>query len=246
MDTAPFESLLDRYQSGEATTDDLDELDRHLRADAGKRRILVERTLLEVQLRKFFGGLAPTPQGRRASAAWRLPVRWWMIAIALVLAALGLYLVMSMRGAVGPGATVESGIVRVNGAATAIVPTQTPFEVGGQIPGVLRLPDGAHAELDTGTRAVLHGGNHPRRIEVIRGGGEFAVAPGQAPLRIDTPIGTAVAESAQFTARLSTAANGGTTWTVVVRAGTVEVQAGGETLALAAGAQRVFVGAPGP
>ena len=246
MDTAPFESLIDRYQSGEATMDELDELDRQLRADAGKRRILIERTLLEVQLRKFFNGLAPTPQRRPASADWRRRGRWWMIAIALVLAALGVYLVVSLRGMVGPGATVESGIVRVNGAATAIVSTQTPFEIGGQIPAVLRLPDGAHAELDTGTRAVLHAGSRQRRIEVTRGGGKFAVAPGQAPLRIETPIGMAVAELAQFTARLSTAANGGTTWTVVVNAGTVEVQAGGETQVLAAGQQRVFIGAPGP
>lgn len=246
MDSAPFNALLDRYQSGEATAEELGELDRQLRADAGKRRMLVERTLLEVHLRKFFGGLAPAPMQRRAPRSDR--PRWAIVAAGVVLVVLGLCVLAGLlRNAGGPGAAVESGVVRVNNVATAIVPMQTPFEVGGQIPAVLRLPDGAHVELDPGTRAIAFGasGQAGRRIELARGGGTFAVAAEQAPLHIETPAGTVVAGSARFSARLAKTPNGITALTVAVSAGTVEVAANGQQQTLAAGQQREFAAPAG-
>jgi hypothetical protein len=240
MDAAPFDALLDRYQSGEATADELGELDRQLRADAGKRRILVERALLEVQLRRFFAGLAPT-QPRRGHGMGRSGWQWFMIAACILLPALGVWLLLTLRGAGGPGAMVEAGVLRVNNVATAVVPAGAEFEVGGKVPAVLRLPDGAHAELDPGTRAAIHGaGSRGRRIDLAQGGGEFRVAGAAAPLHVETAAGTVIAGSAQFTLRLATAADGAATCTVAVTAGTVEVQAGGRIDILMVGEQRVL------
>src|SRR4051812_1969864 len=102
MDAAPFELLLDRYQTGEATADELTELDRLLRADAAKRRVLVERTLLEVQLRRFFSGIAPTRRpGRR-----RLTRRVLFVVAAIILLALGLLLLLLRYGRGDAGAAV--------------------------------------------------------------------------------------------------------------------------------------------
>jgi hypothetical protein len=239
MDAAPFDALLDRYESGEATADELGELDRQLHADAGKRRILVERALLEVQLRKFFAGLAPTQprRGRGMGHGWQ----WFMIVACIVLPALGLWLLLTLRSVGGPGATVESGVARVNNVATAVVPAGAEFEVGGKVPAVLRLPDGAHAELDPGTRATIHGASsRSRRIDLAHGGGQFRVAGAAAPLHIETAAGTVIAGSAQFTARLGKAADGAATCTVVITAGTVEVQADGRNEILMVGEQRVL------
>jgi ferric-dicitrate binding protein FerR (iron transport regulator) len=246
MNAGPFDVLLDRYQNGEATTEELDEFDRQLRGDALKRRMLVERTLLEVQLRKFFGGLAPAAPRlpRQGGRRWRLVV-FGLIAVALALALLAVLL--RVAGGSGPRALVEAGVVRVNNGVSAIVPARTPFEVGGQVPAVLRLPDGAHAELDPGTRAILHGGlgDRGRRIELMHGGGKFVVATGQAPLHIETPAGVVVAKSAQLTVRFGKAANRADALTVAVSAGTALVEVDGQRQAVSAGEQRVFAAPAG-
>ena len=74
--TARFEILLERFQSGEATPEELVELDTLLRAQPDKRRILVERLLLEVHLYKAFAGIAPVKQAPVAPVrlGWFVPV----------------------------------------------------------------------------------------------------------------------------------------------------------------------------
>jgi hypothetical protein len=244
MDAAPFDTLLDRYQSGEASSEELNELDQLLRADAARRRVLVERTLLEVHLRKFFGGLAPAARQQRPPAGWRPGWLWLIVGVGTLLLSAGLWLAFAPHSTNEAGIAVESGVVRVNRVATAMIPAEAAFEVGGQIPAVLRLPDGAHAELDNGTQAKIHApaGKLGRRIAVAQGGGKFVVAAGQAPLRVETPAGAVVASAAQFTARLSTPAEAGAprSLTVAVSVGSVEVQLGGQRQMLAAGEQHVF------
>src|SRR5262245_52021916 len=77
MDAPTFDELLERYQSGNLTVEETAALEALLRADPACRRLLVERSLLEANLRELHSGmverkdvaLKARPPTRRA--AWR-------------------------------------------------------------------------------------------------------------------------------------------------------------------------------
>ena len=99
MDEGRFHDLLGRYHDGDASPAETAELESMLRADPRCRRILVERDLMEVQLRKSYAGAmvsAPKSARRRRSAPadgapWTGPA----VAAAALFAALLLFASMS-------------------------------------------------------------------------------------------------------------------------------------------------------
>ncbi len=114
MDRERFEELVGAFQDGDASPGELAEMERLLRADPALRRVFVERSVMEVQLRKALTSRAaeeearrPAPRmsaarrlrGKPARAAWipALLAAGFLVALALLLATQG-----SRRGAEAP------------------------------------------------------------------------------------------------------------------------------------------------
>jgi ferric-dicitrate binding protein FerR (iron transport regulator) len=242
-----FEMLLDRFQGGEATPEELAELEALLRTHPDKRRILVERVLLEVQLYKAFNGIAPVQQGPASPVrlGWFVPVG---SAAAVLLLALSAWLIFYpyLGTRAGPVSVIESGQVRAGNAAVSRIASDVPFVVEGTEVAVVRLSDGSRAELDPATEAIVHtraGAARPV-VELAQGGGKFSVPPGQGQFRVETPLGTVAVLGTEFTVRIGTQKNAAGKETpallVAVHSGKVEVHSGGKAHLLAAGGNRVF------
>jgi ferric-dicitrate binding protein FerR (iron transport regulator) len=245
--SARFEILLERFQGDDATPDELAELETLLRANPDKRRILVERLLLEVQLHKAFRGIAPVKQAPVAPMrmGWFVPVG---AAAAVLLFALSGWLIfypyLGRRD--GPASVIESGQVRAGNATVSRVAANVPFVVEGTVAAVVRLPDGSRAELDPATEAIVHtqAGDARPVVELTQGGGKFSVPPGQGRFRVETPLGTVVVLGTEFTVRIGAqkdaAGNEAPSLAVSVLSGKVQVQTGGDDHVLIAGSSRVF------
>lgn len=242
-----FEVLLDRFQGGEATPEELAELEALLRAHPEKRRILVERLLLEVQLYKAFNGIAPVQPAPATPVrlGWFVPIG---SAAAVLLLALSAWLIFYpyLGTRAGPASVIESGQVRAGNATVSRIASDVPFFVEGTDVAVVRLSDGSRAELDPATEAVVHtraGAARPI-VKLVQGGGKFTVPSGQGQFRVETPLGTVAVLGTEFKVKIGTRkdATGKETpsLAVAVLSGKVEVQSGGKAHVLAAGSNRVF------
>jgi ferric-dicitrate binding protein FerR (iron transport regulator) len=249
MDPGRFEPLLERYQSGDATPDEVTELEGFLRADPDKRRRLVECFLLEVQLRKVGSSILPvtekpqTPRGR-----FRRVVVWVTATAAAVALTVGAVLWFASGRKQLPASEVLAGRVSVGGGTVERVPAGAWFEVAGDTAAVIRLADGSRAELEPASEAALHGrvGEVREVVELSRGGGAFQVAHGGGLFRVETPAGTVTALGTAFSVRLQprrelkTGTKRKPALAVAVTEGSVRVDADGQSVVIAAGQGRVF------
>jgi ferric-dicitrate binding protein FerR (iron transport regulator) len=250
MADTPFEILLDRYQSGEATASDVAALERLLRADPVLRRAFVERFLLEVYLHRTLSGMvANRPHAGRPLARLRRAGRWLAAAVLLAAIALTAYLWLHRAGA-GPHEIV-SGQVESAGTSVARIRDGSPFEVAGDRPAILRLADGSQLELEPASRAIIRGqtGGVRQVVELSQGGGQFQVAHGGGQFRVDTPVGKVTALGTRFSVRLKPPRRGtgvkpGSTGTplmaVAVTEGRIEVETRARSDILSGGESRVF------
>jgi ferric-dicitrate binding protein FerR (iron transport regulator) len=249
--TAQFQTLLERFHSGECTREEQAELDMLLREDAGKRRMLVERSLLEAQLYKAFAGIAPVkeqfvpvkePPGSAVRFGWRAR---GVAAAAVLLVGSIAWLLFNARpgGHEGSASIVETGQVRAGGATVSRLSSLVRFEVSGTTPAVIRLSDGTRAELSPATEAMIRTEvDNPRPlVELARGGGKFSVPPGKGRFQVKTPVGTVAVLGTEFTVRIEDAGDKkSVALAVAVISGTVRVQTGGKSYVLAAGSKRFF------
>ncbi len=212
-----FDDLLRLWRDGEASVEELSELEALLRSDARYRRSLARSLRLEVDLYGRFEVAA----GARAAAApparrWKLESVAAVLAVAVSLVAAGAFLLRA------PGGRVESGAIRVNDAAAGV------FEAGDRVeaigPAALRFKDGSGVVLDPGAAGTFVA---PGRFDLRRGGGSFVAGPA---LRVDAPDGSVSAAGAAFSARFDDRG-----LRVAVESGTVEVEYDGLRHALRAG-----------
>jgi ferric-dicitrate binding protein FerR (iron transport regulator) len=248
METDRFEELLEAYQSGEVSATSQADLERLLRADPALRCRFIERCLLEVQLRKVCTSLLP--QSAPAAPPRR---RWFRVGVGVAAAALLLvawaWLWSSgFRPNLLPGAEVVAGQVRIDGGPVTRVPAGVTFEIVGDAPAILRLPDGSRAELDPASYAKIprRNGDTRQTVALTRGGGTFQVAHGGGQFLVETPVGTVLALGTEFSVKLQPRAKGkagsrsGLRLTVIVVAGTVQVDAGGKSYRLSKGKRGDF------
>jgi hypothetical protein len=108
MHPSRFDHLLDAHFAGEASPQEAAELAAVLRDEHESRRLFVERSVLEVHLRKAFSGLAPTTTSAPAAAAAnatrpRRPLgrraAWLAVAILLIAAGMTVRWTWMRRGA---------------------------------------------------------------------------------------------------------------------------------------------------
>lgn len=145
---------------------------------------------------------------------------------------------------------VVSGRVLVDGAEADWIPAGSQIEVAGEEAAVIRLADGAHAELTPATKAVLSGraGTAWQALELSRGGGRFQLEQGGRQFRVHTPVGTLTARDTEFSVELRPADEQGVQsmsdmallLAVAVVTGQVEVQSKGQNFVLAPGESWVF------
>jgi ferric-dicitrate binding protein FerR (iron transport regulator) len=252
VDDSRFDTLLERYQSGEATPAEVVELEKLLRQDAGLRTIFVEHTLLEVQLKKAFShegfaSVAPAPS-RSLLERFRRIGPWTAAAAAILVISGALVL---FWGRAEAGNTVLSGQVAINGVAAGKIPDRTPFEVIGNKPALIRLADGSRAEVSPSSKAEIQGRSGETRqvVKLTKGAGKFQVTHGAGQFRVETPVGAVVALGTEFTVKLRSPpkaggpkppAKGSLLMAVTVTDGAVEVDTRNKTYKLAVGDRRFF------
>ena len=170
----------------------------------------------------------------------------WAVAASVVLAmATGIYVLTHFQQT--PAAsTIVSGQVRIDTTRVPSIPVEAPFEVAEEDAAVVRLPDGSHVEFDPGSRAILRqpGGGVRQVVQLVQGGGSFAVARGQTQFQVDTPVGTVAVVGTEFSVTLSPAdfddEAAALQMHVAVRSGTVAVHSAGKSYLLGAGEERDF------
>ena len=248
MTDDPFDTLLERYQSGTATPAEIADLEKILRTDPAKRRRFVESFLLEVQLHKVCSGILPLPQHAiRPMRNWRR-VGIWVAAAAGILLAVGTYLFFKpgQKPLVGP--EVVSGQLQRDGVALERITDGERFQVVGDKVAVIRLADGSRAEFEPASEGTIHGGAGQERqvVELAQGGGNFQVVHGGGRFCVETPIGTVTALGTKFSVRIETrgknkpGAKGKRSLAVAVTEGSVQVDAGGKSYRLSPGKTRLF------
>jgi hypothetical protein len=177
MDDARFDELLRLWQDGEASADELRELEEALRADPRRRRDLVASVMVDVDLHARFAAskgsaAAPAPRPRRAY----LDVAAGFLLLAASAAAVGLFL----RRGEEPDYQVASG---------RLVPVaDRAFEVDASGPARVVFRDGARVDLEPGSVAVP-----ADPFELRRGRGTFT-----GRIRVHTPAGTVTAQGGAF------------------------------------------------
>ena len=125
MHPSRFDQLLDAHFAGEASPQEAAELAAVLRDEHESRRLFVERSVLEVHLRKAFSGLAPTTMPTAKASRPRRPlgrrVAW--LAVAVVLVAVGVTFRLTwMRS----GAAPDRGEIQVAQHADHVPPPNLP------------------------------------------------------------------------------------------------------------------------
>jgi len=251
MSKLAFQGLLDRYLLGEASTDELAELERRLRAERSLRRRLVDEMILEAQLHRALSAVAdPSPPTARKADRVASRRRPWTIAAATV----GFVAILVTVGfALRPGSdqvpqpaenVVASGSITSADGSTKVLVFDRPLTVTGESPAVLQLTDGSHVELKSGTRLTIsEGRDHRPAIAMTEGEGNFRVAKGGVPFVVTTPTGTITVLGTEFRVRLPNAGKGGrraTKLEVAVRSGSVRVDVGSKSYVLTAGEERRY------
>jgi ferric-dicitrate binding protein FerR (iron transport regulator) len=258
MDAGRFDDLLDRFRNGEASPEEVAELERLLRADPAHRRNFVTSLLLDVHLRRAFSGIVPPPLPPPLPLPSRQSLRRvivWASAAALLLLSVGLEVVLFVRSrdhrtTVASGeTTVVSGEVRVRGVAVSQVAEETSFETAGNAPAVLRLSDGSRAEFLPGSEGVIHRPSESVRqgLELKQGGGTFKVVQGKGKFQVETVVGSVSALGTEFSVKLQTPPRGREerrnrrpVMTVTVTEGSVKVETRSRSVTLNAGEKREF------
>jgi uncharacterized membrane protein YkoI len=216
-----FDDLLRLWRDGDASLEELSELEILLRGDARYRRSLARSIQLEVGL-----------YGRHARTASSPPVRRWrMEAVAAVFAVAVSLLAVSyvLLRPEAPG-RVEDGTLRVDGAPARSFRVGSSLDVPGDASARLTLKEGPEARLDGGTAGTF---TEPGLFELRQGGGVFIAGP---PLRVVTSAATVSGALASFSARLDLRG-----LRVEVAAGEVEVRYDGLRHALRAGESLTYL-----
>jgi ferric-dicitrate binding protein FerR (iron transport regulator) len=255
VDESRFENLLARFQHGEATSAEVAELDRLLRESAERRAVLVERSLLEVHLKKVYAneGFASvvTPSAKAAASPGRFRRSGlWAVAAGVVLA-VGVGLFWMLTGPAQARHEVVSGQVAIDGVPTARIPEGVAFSVTGKQPAVIRLADGSVAQVAAASKAEIAGqrGQVRQVIKLMQGSGTFQVAHGGGQFRVETPVGAVVALGTAFSVKLRPPPKGAMPKTgaqqtmlmaVAVTDGAVQVDTKKKSYKLAVGDRRSF------
>jgi ferric-dicitrate binding protein FerR (iron transport regulator) len=200
-DTGHFSALLERFRNGEATPEEMAELEGLLNAHASLRRIFANDFLLEVQLFRAFPERAVSTEPQHGSWRSRRRLVGWLAA-AVVLVGLGLlFFFLNLPTAKN---LVVSGRVLVQGTSVSEIGAELPFEVTGAEPAVLRLSDNSEVELAPASKAVLHGkhGTIRQAVELQEGSGKFKVARAEGTFRVETVVGFVSALGTEFTVKL--------------------------------------------
>jgi ferric-dicitrate binding protein FerR (iron transport regulator) len=251
VDSNRFDILLDEYVSGAAAPAEAAELGQLLQTDAALRRQFADRLLLEIHLRKAYAAAAPTgPIEHKRQRSWRVVVGWMVAAVVLFALGVGLLSWFNRGPVTARGNEVLAGEVYLDGVALEQLPEEKPFEVAAEAPAVIRLADGSKAEIAPASKATIHGPRDSVRqaVELERGGGKFAVVPGNGQFRVETAAGNVTVLGTEFSVKLETRSRGEgkrggrarTTMTVAVTEGSVKVDSAGKSYVLAAGERRVF------
>jgi ferric-dicitrate binding protein FerR (iron transport regulator) len=122
-------------------------------------------------------------------------------------------------------------------------------------PAAFELIDGSRAEFAPASSAILHGRADGARqvIDLLAGGARFQVKKGAGPFRVDTPIGPVSVLGTEFELQLKDHPWIGEddmqlkrfmTLSVIVLAGSVQVDIAGERVRLGAGDSQVFADEP--
>ncbi|MFO0968855.1 MAG: FecR family protein [Gemmataceae bacterium] len=258
--TISFDSLLEDYLAGALSSAGRATFEEALRSDRALRRRLVQRSLLEVHLRKAFAGqgantdsASPTPEPKQRR-------RWTVAAAAAVLLALGLggALWLARQGQEPPSFSDAPSKQPLRPAPEQVgqpqgekAPEEKWLEVDAKRSRVLDLADGSRAELLGGSKAIVHAphGEFRQSVELTRGGGVFTVSKREGKFRVDTPAGSVTALGTEFTVKLERRDHGDKregrakqSLFVAVKEGAVRVEAGGASQTLRAGEERSFPG----
>jgi len=257
MDMQSFHDRLDSYLSGTATPAEVAELERALQADAGLRRALVDRVLLDIHLHKVLAGMAAVAPVKTAPRFFRRATIGTLAAAILLGIGLGLFGLFGRKSApqapeeLAPAAPVNevvSGKIKIEGTTVEQLPQEKWFEVAGDAPAVLRLQDGSGVELTPATKARLHGAQGKRQaVELGQGTGKFKVTSGAGTFRVETGLGNVTALGTEFSVKLEPRGRGESrkarnrlVLSVSVSEGSVSVDADGKNTVLRAGDSKVF------
>jgi ferric-dicitrate binding protein FerR (iron transport regulator) len=226
--------LIERYLDDIATAEERAELAALLAADRSVADALARAARVDARLRHFGrSGREPQALGRAAARQpaplWR---SWKVGAAAAVLLVLG-----GLLGAVVffTAHRPEPALQIVSGQLDRVA-LDTPLEVRGDAPALIRLAGGADAALSAGTRVIVHRPAEQSEIHIalLAGSGTFSVPPDSTALVIDTPGGGVVkGQGMTFTVGVDLAASetGRPEWQITVRVthGLVEVRHGAES-----------------
>jgi ferric-dicitrate binding protein FerR (iron transport regulator) len=228
-------------------------------ADACRLEALLDGHLRDRRTRDraeaLLAGPLPTPPaiaGRIGPPAPLPPLRrrrwsWWAAGLLFLAAGAALGYRLRPSGA-APGSAVVSGRVLIAGVEAALVPDGAALEVAGDSDAVIRLADGARAELGPASRAVLRGRGPDRLVELDCGRATIHTGPGGRRFQVSTPMGTVSVLDGAFTVELQpeeeeeeTMSNRGSLLLVVAAlVGQVEVHSAGRDYLLLGGQSRVF------
>jgi len=192
-DFTRFEELLQRWQDGESTGEELREFESLLRSDPACRREFVNVSLLEAGLHRRYAAAATAG----ATAPRPLPVwrrRPWEAAAALIVLTVSLFAVgRLMLRSEAPGHRVLGGDVWTLGAPAHVLRDGQSFEVRGLAPATVQLKDGTRVVLDAGSAGSIPPGG--AALDLRKGSASFAV---DRPFRVTTPAGSVSAADGQF------------------------------------------------
>jgi ferric-dicitrate binding protein FerR (iron transport regulator) len=238
--------LIERYLDDIATEAERAELAALLAADSSVADTLARAARADARLRHL-GASGQAPQAPRRAAARPAAALWrsWRVCAAaagvlIVLGGLLGALLLFATRPTEPPFQIVSG--RVDRAAL-----ETPLEVGGDTPAMIRLAGGAQAELSRGTRFVLHppAAQRGTRVALLVGAGMFSVPADSGAITVDTPgDGSVTGQGAAFTVRVDTSASGTgpPEWvvTVSVAQGVVEARHAKESSTLTSSDSKIF------
>jgi len=240
MNDTHFQILLEHWRNGEATAQELAELEAALRAIPERLRQLVEVCLEDAQLAKAFAladpkivpAANPVPHSRRRSR-WAIPA---VVAASLLIASIaGLYSMLRPTRTEESLTTIESGQILVEGKATQRLPEGKTFEVADNAPAQLRLLDGSELEFSAGSQAALTRDQQRVQVDLTRGSGSFRVVRAAESFAVKTPVVQVTTLGTEFSVKLL---NGEAI--VAVRTGKVRVDAGSLNYVVTQGQERTF------
>jgi ferric-dicitrate binding protein FerR (iron transport regulator) len=245
------QDIVERYLDGAALPEEERELDRVLSASPAVADVFARRSRFDADLRTHFTQWHGWSPGFSRASRRRLPrPAAWVAAATVVVCCLVTWRLLLPFGQ--ECHTVTSGQVLVNGVESRRIPSGSLVEVLGGQPAVIRLADGARAELMADTKAIIgrDGASTGRVVQLAQGGGEFQFS--DRPVHVDTPLGRISSPATNVFIALrptreeepSIGGSIAAALIVAVMSGSVQVQQGDGMYALDPGDYRVYTGAP--